>query len=675
MVRTLFIIVPIVLSLSAAIALAEPVIDTTRNADTTALASTDSLLIDSASLPDSLLSDTLTAAQKAQLRFEQRFQQRQEELAEERRPNRFSYTDSLFKYFTSTRLNLRSFLDQANQHDAGDYFRSEPAYFVTDWQESPMRKTVQPYGLLGDRLDVVQGGMARHPFEHVPEPNGLIDLNDIPTGMDGDVFIMPGATGLLFGGEQAVATLVTRPPTIDDDDAHSTFLVDKGAYGYSNARARFSRSFTDGRHIDFSLGYRNADGPGFFGNDDDAYHYTADFIVPVRERLSIHAAGMLYDREGSLRVDGVRIDRDRFDRSARIGFERASLEGTAMTGVYYRHERSSDNLARNYFAKLNHTSNGLTISRDWLAAGWFVHAAVDADHFVFDYGRDRETRTELKGKLSAASHGDGLRYGFAFGTGWSKEYKMTPFGSATAYYESDVWLLMISAGYAERAPSQKELYLPQRTGNIYALGLPTYADQGNPTLSSEKQATGSVTIEAGGKGARCRLEVTGGRIFDGIDWINSFESVNGSAVRLFEPVNGDVDFLTAALLPQLRITDFLRLKSGASYHYTAYETMARPAYSPEYQFFAGGEVHIFWPQRLLHFYAYGELAYTGPYEGLDREELGGDPVANAKLSVQMGRFRFHFAFNNVFSRVYAQREESYFVGRYTSYGFIWDFLN
>ena len=304
-----------------------------------------------------------------------------------------------------------------------------------------------------------------------------------------------------------------------------------------------------------------------------------------------------------------------------------------------------------------------------------VQAAVDGDRVEFDYGTGRETRAELSGRFSIATRGDGLRWAARAGTGWTRAFKLTPFGAVTAFYESASWLLIASAGYAARAPELMELFLPYRTGSIYALTFPTYADRGNTELQTEKQLTGSLTVEAGGEVARCRLDVVGGRIFDGIDWVNSFQSIGGSSVRLFEPANGDIDFFTITLQPHLQVADFLRLLAGASYHYAAYETMPFPAYSPEYQAFAGGELHVFWPQRLLHFYAYGEVVYTGPYDGLDREPLGQDPVANAKVSVQMGRFRFHFAFNNVFSRLYAQRENSFFVGRYTSYGFVWNFLN
>jgi hypothetical protein len=635
----------------------------------------DTAYLDTAYLPDSLLSDTLTPAQKAQLRFEKRLQKRQEQLAEELPPAPFSYLDSLFRYFSSPRLDLRQALERANQHDAGDYFRPNPAYFVVDWQESPMRKTVQPYSLTGDRLGVVQSGQARHPFEHVPEPDGLMDMNDIPTAMDGEIYLMPGPSGLLFGSDRAIASLITRPQSYPDNEAHSSFLVDKGTYGYSNARARFSRSFSDGRRIDFSLGYRNADGPGFFGGDDDAYHYTADFKLPLKERLTASVSGLLYDREGSLRVDGVRFDRDRFDRSLQAGLEWVSPERTAVTSAYYRHERGSADLSRSYFAKLNSTVNGATLRRDWLAGDLMIRASAHADNHEFDYGSGSETRAVFGGELSIATRSTGFRYAVRVGSDWSKAFDAAPFGSATAFYDSDHWLVMLSAGYLERAPSLLEQYLPYRTGAVYSITLPPYADRGNSSLKSEKQATGSFTIEAGWSAARCRVEVTGGRIYDGIDWLNSFETINGSVVRLFEPQNGDIDFVTTTVQPQVRIADFLRLLAGASYHYTAYETTLRPAYAPEYLAFAGGEIHIFWPQRLLDFYAYGELVYTGPYDGLDGEPLGQGPVANTLLAVQMGRFRFHFAFNNVFSRVYEQREDNFFVGRYTSYGFVWNFLN
>ena len=87
------------------------------------------------------------------------------------------------------------------------------------------------------------------------------------------------------------------------------------------------------------------------------------------------------------------------------------------------------------------------------------------------------------------------------------------------------------------------------------------------------------------------------------------------------------------------------------------------------------ELHVYWSQRLIHFFAYGEVVYTGEYDGYDRTGLGNDPVLNLKLSFEMGSFRFHYVFQNMISRVYEQREYFQRLGRYNYWGFVWNFLN
>ncbi|HVP06659.1 MAG TPA: hypothetical protein VMS71_02375, partial [Candidatus Acidoferrum sp.] len=197
--------------------------------------------------------DTLSAAQKAMQSFEQRYKEMKK--VEEEQKARFSFYDTLLACFGSPRLNQRALLDQSFYHDAGDYFKFDPSYFVTDYSQTPMRKTVQPFGLSGDRLNVVTNGVPTHPFEHVVEPDGLIDMNDIETGLDHDVYTLPGAVGMLFGGSEAIASLVTESYFDTTLDAHSSFLVDKGWDGFANTRGRYSKRFTRGKTIDVAIGY------------------------------------------------------------------------------------------------------------------------------------------------------------------------------------------------------------------------------------------------------------------------------------------------------------------------------------------------------------------------------------------------------------------------------------
>ena len=79
--------------------------------------------------------------------------------------------------------------------------------------------------------------------------------------------------------------------------------------------------------------------------------------------------------------------------------------------------------------------------------------------------------------------------------------------------------------------------------------------------------------------------------------------------------------------------------------------------------------------KRIDFWGYGEIVYTGPYDGYVETGLGEEFVANAKVSAKMGAFRFHWIFQNVFARQYGARDFHLNRGRTVYYGFTWFFLN
>ena len=89
--------------------------------------------------------------------------------------------DSLCSYFLSDRFDLSDHFVRSYGHDAGDFIKSNPSNFSVDYQPIPLRKTVAPFGLPGNRLDVIMGDRALHPVEHLPEPDNQIGFDEIPT--------------------------------------------------------------------------------------------------------------------------------------------------------------------------------------------------------------------------------------------------------------------------------------------------------------------------------------------------------------------------------------------------------------------------------------------------------------------------------------------------------------
>jgi len=214
------------------------------------------------------------------------------------------------------------------------------------------------------------------------------------------------------------------------------------------------------------------------------------------------------------------------------------------------------------------------------------------------------------------------------------------------------------------------LNLRRTEANIYGTGL-DYADEGNAGLNSEKQLIGSMELQLGDVENNVTANVTGGRIKDGITWWHRVEN----DLTVFSPTNTDIDFATATLTTRFGLWDFFSLVGGGSYHGYDYADFPNKPYSPAYQTFAGGELHWYWKDRLVHLYAYGEVEYVGRYDGYLEKDLGGTPVFNGKLSLGLRKFRFHWVFQNIFLQTIRNRDDFTEVSRFTYFGFTWDFID
>jgi len=119
--------------------------------------------------------------------------------------------DSLRLYFLSDRFDLSDQFIRSYGHDAGDFVKSNPSVFCIDYQPIPLRKTVAPFALPGNRLDFILGDRAIHPVEHLPEPDNQIGLDEVPTAAVQKIYNIEGPLGKIFGGDNATASLILLP--------------------------------------------------------------------------------------------------------------------------------------------------------------------------------------------------------------------------------------------------------------------------------------------------------------------------------------------------------------------------------------------------------------------------------------------------------------------------------
>ena len=591
---------------------------------------------------------------------------------------RLSVFDSLLTYFTSDFLNRRNDIDMSFYHDAGDYFKFAPSFFVNEYQNTPMRKTVQPFGLSSNRLNILFDGNRLQPFEHVPEPDGMVDINDIPTALDDEIYILPGPVGQLFGGSGSVASLITRPKEPKSYSPESALLADKGGYAYNYVRGRYTKNYNDGRYTNALIEYHNSEGSAL-NRESDQYQYFGDFSFPLSDNYGIKFWGLLNDRKGPIvthpDLGGSVIGRDKFDRTVRLSLTRDNNDRTTGYEFGYKHVRQGSYLRGISDGRFDITAHGAFIKREWISGSKVIAFNIDGNYTEYAEGYSTFNRKEASTQIKIGWLKKTWRFAATLGTDYVEDFKFLPNAALVFFRKGEKSAFLLSAGFSQRAPTMHELYLPYQKSSLYGSNAEKYVEQGNSLLNFENQTTASLSYDYGSQANNIGLSVTGGSVRGGIDWHNELINETTGSYRKFVPINHDFSFVNASITPRLKVNKFISCIGAASYNYLDYDKYETKPYSPEYQISSGLELNYYWTQKLMHLFAYGEIVYVGPYNGYDQLDLGQEMIANAKLSFSFGNYKMHFVFQNVLGTQYQSREYITNPGRLFYYGFTWNFLN
>ncbi len=634
----------------------------------------DSTLIIETLQPGEALLDELTESQRKVADMGRRLEQFK---AARQLPPRLSFYDSLVAYFASERFNRRQQIDRSVYFDAGDYFKFDPSFMIWDYQTVPMRKTVQPFGLTGNRLNIFSNGYQHQPFEHIIEPDGMTDMSDIPTALDGNIYIIPGALGQFLGGRQPTVTLLTTPAKTEDDQPATILLADKGWYGYDYVRGGYSRKFAGGREMSFFLGSRDTDGV-VFGRGDDNSHYKASVYLPLTGNTAIISTGQMYERQAAFVVrpglSTLPFFRERFDRSFRAALEFQNDSRTSRAEIGYQHLRQGSYLDFAYKGRFNRTGHGSFFKYERADGSKLWQLESKANILEYDNGFGQFDRFSASFFVNMIKLNESGKFGIRAGSNYSDDYGFLPSAAALYQFETKKFFLQLSASYTESEPSLHQLNLPYQQVDIYGTLGKDYSEQGNLNLKKEKQMLGSLVIEPGTIDNKITFSLAGGKIFDAIEWTN-WEARTIPFQSVFSPANDNLTFYTASVKPSLRLSEFLSFDAGGAYFKFDYENLRNRQYRPEYNLFSGLELHYFWKSRLVDLYAYGELRYVGPYDGYDKQGLGEELVANTKFTLGLHNFSFHLVFQNHFDKQYEVRENLTLSGRVFYYGLVWKFYD
>ena len=84
----------------------------------------------------------------------------------------YSFYDSLRTRFFVGAMELTGRAAHSFNHDPTGLLKFVPSQTVIDYQHTPMRRTVSPFGLPGNRDNVVLDHSVLKPLEHVVGPDG-----------------------------------------------------------------------------------------------------------------------------------------------------------------------------------------------------------------------------------------------------------------------------------------------------------------------------------------------------------------------------------------------------------------------------------------------------------------------------------------------------------------------
>jgi hypothetical protein len=441
--------------------------------------------------------------------------------------------------------------------------------------------------------------------------------------------------------------------------------------------------------IRLALGYRKADG-AFSYFDDDEYHQWGEIIYPINNHTRLNLNGRLYHRSGTFDVDPDNpyvgtfyMNRFRRDRDLSAGLDYASNDNQ-KSSVEFHHQRSEASLNRSsgtYRRNFDIFDNSLLFSREGKLGDYFFKSRLI---FIQEKYRESEKIVRHRGLIDTRLQYTHGASSLLFYVKADKVVGFEPAPSGMLYYalNKKIFYLSSSVGYSTKFPSLYELHLSHRIFRIFNNTEADYYEAGNLNLLPEKQLIGNFAFGLGKNGNDFLLSVTGGKIFDGIDWQRSDSlpddtGINWSSRFLgaFRAENQDIEFANVTARQRLSWRNFLYWSGGASYRYVRIDGTTDLEYSPDYQFFTNLDLHIYIRKLDLHLYGYGEAIYQQKYKGYFGSEIGDNITLNTKLSFRVKKFTFFYIIQNIQGNVYEFREDYVIPGRYLTYGVNWEFLN
>ncbi len=566
--------------------------------------------------------------------------------------------DSLIHYFA--RHEYRFDVQQADLYprDAAGFLYHEASYFALTSLETPLRTTVAPFGMPGDRMTVRSGNNELAPYDRTIPGDGLIDFNDIITGDVARAAIVEGPLAGYNSLSGALSLLYLEPFRIPEGPAVTKFTVERGAFGYAYTRGRVARMLTPDLGFAFSTDYRKGD--GFVSNvDDDSYNIKARLFRRFNYRTTLDASVGVYRRKGGY----LSYRRLRRDEQYAVSITRQEFFGGVLTGRYNLNLSRSADITKTIRPRDTYTDLSYLLARN----GGLYQASIRFGKEQFYINRYFATRYYGYGDLSGMIDLQGGRL-FFFGRLRDAELQDIAVEAAGGYSRriGQRWQVTVSSGYLSGWPDLTDLYLPEGT-----LGL--YNERGNTDLKAEKKLTGNATIQFITDKFEISTSFNAGTAKDLIYYEQTFDQYPSVEIT---PENDKVTFADANISGSFHDLWWFYGKASATARRIDSDRYGdKTPYSPRWQVYGQLGLKRYIEKYNVHVRLFGDITYFERPLSYTLQELNTTAMVDWGVNATLKDFTFYYMMHNALSQ-YQERPEGYsYTGWFQSWGINWNFLD
>lgn len=568
--------------------------------------------------------------------------------------------------------------------NAAGFLASRPEYFVMTYHESPLRTTVQPFGLPGQQMTLFCGGNRLRPYDRVIPADGLIDFDDIATGDLEGARIVEGPIGGAVSPDGGLSLLYLQPAAIPQDKARSEFTVERGSYSYAYTRARVARMLSKRFGLFLSTDYRKA-GSRFYGSDigadDSGYCVKTQLLYHLAERTTFEFSLDAYRRTGGFPVQpdnaGAGFRRLQRDHTMIFTLTQHAVKGGQLAGKFeYQKSKSAYSRYGNSFYR--------TVTPRYYRGevSYLVPRPGRLYELTVGGGKEKYTIDGLDGGrnygfVSASALRDitdGKLYAMGRWRVGEREQVAVEGTAGLVKTLAPGWKGQASLGYLCRWPDVADRIAPERFG---ALGGYDYLahvyEYGNPDLAMEKRLAGNAAVEYRTGRTAVSAAITGGVIRDLIYYDPAYDSLIETT---FSPANDRVNFGDLSVSVTVdTVGPFYGMASAAVRKVDSDRWGNHPPYSPRWQVYTQLGLRHYLAKYKIHVRLFGDVAYTERPLSYRLAKLNTAAMVTGGFNLSLKDLTFYMMFHNVFDQYNLQPDGYGYFYRHYSWGFNWKFLD